>query len=58
MEELKCNKVCEILQKPYGESAMKKKKKQVFTRGVSDSKMSAKTLKMTSPIVKIEDSLG
>jgi hypothetical protein len=32
--EVKCNKVCEVLQKAYGESSMKKKqKKQVLTSG-------------------------
>jgi hypothetical protein len=45
--ELKCNKVCETLHKAYDESGMKKTK-QVFTSGLSVSKMAAKTLKMTN----------
>jgi hypothetical protein len=40
--ELKCKKVCEMLQKAYGESA---RKKTVFT---SVSKMATKKLKMTN----------
>ena len=43
--EIKCNKVCEMLTKANGESAMRK---QEFTSGISDSKMPVKTLKMTN----------
>jgi hypothetical protein len=42
------NKVCEMLRKAYGESAMKK---QVFTSSLSVCKMAAKTLKMTNASV-------
>jgi hypothetical protein len=37
-----CNEVCEMLQNTYSESALKKKK-QVFTSGISVSKTAAKT---------------